>query len=149
MDNVGNSKSNDGKKQLPTDKPMAGGGEPEASDGSFFIAGLCASAGGLEAFEEFFKNLPPDTGMGFVIVSHLDPTKKDIMPDLVQRIMKFGGFTTMEAELVARKFEQQMPDDFEAALKVERARFYDQARQNYLSTMYNRGIIPYQQYVKN
>ncbi len=64
-------------------------GEPNASDGQFFIVGLGGSAGGFEAYEEFFKNLPPDTGMGFVLVSHLDPEKVDLLPDLIQR------YTTM------------------------------------------------------
>jgi two-component system CheB/CheR fusion protein len=57
----------------------------EAKERQFFIAGLGGSAGGLEAFEEFFKKLSPDTGIGYVLITHLDPTKKDIMPELIQR----------------------------------------------------------------
>ena len=38
---------------------------------SFPIVGIGASAGGLEAFTEFLKNLPSDTGMAFVFVQHL------------------------------------------------------------------------------
>ena len=51
-----------------------------------YIVGIGASAGGLEAFEEFFKNMPSDTGLAFVLVSHLDPTHKALMPELLQRI---------------------------------------------------------------
>jgi two-component system, chemotaxis family, CheB/CheR fusion protein len=40
---------------------------------NFRVVGIGASAGGLEAFEEFFSNLPPDSGMAFVIVQHLGP----------------------------------------------------------------------------
>jgi two-component system CheB/CheR fusion protein len=40
---------------------------------SFPIVGVGASAGGLEAFTDLLKNLPTDTGMGFVLVQHLDP----------------------------------------------------------------------------
>lgn len=50
-----------------------------------YVVGMGASAGGLEAFEEFFKNMPPDTGMAFVLVPHLDPTHKGLMPELIQR----------------------------------------------------------------
>lgn len=50
------------------------------------IVGMGGSAGGLEAFEEFFGNMPSDSGLAFVIVSHLDPTHKGIMPELLQRI---------------------------------------------------------------
>ena len=37
------------------------------------------SAGALEAFEQFFSKCPPDTGVAFVLVPHLDPTHKGIM----------------------------------------------------------------------
>ena len=37
------------------------------------IVGIGASAGGLEAFELFFRACPADSGMAFVLVSHLDP----------------------------------------------------------------------------
>ena len=52
---------------------------------AFPIVGLGASAGGLEALEQFLKNVPPASGMAFVIVSHLDPVRKGIMPELLQR----------------------------------------------------------------
>lgn len=42
------------------------------------------SAGGLKAFEQFFCNIPPDTGMAFVLLQHLDPTHKCILPELIQ-----------------------------------------------------------------
>lgn len=53
---------------------------------SFYIVGMGGSAGSLEAFEEFFRNMPADTGLAFVIVSHLDPTHKGIMPELLERV---------------------------------------------------------------
>src|SRR5512140_2417946 len=52
---------------------------------SFPIVGIGASAGGLEALEEFLRHVPTDSGMAFVIVQHLDPTHKGIMPELLQR----------------------------------------------------------------
>src|SRR5512140_1273218 len=52
---------------------------------SFPIVGIGASAGGLEALEEFLRHVPTDSGMAFVIVQHPDPTHKGIMPELLQR----------------------------------------------------------------
>ena len=52
----------------------------------FPIVGIGASAGGLEALEQFFKNMPGNNGMGFVVIQHLDPTHVGIMPELLQRI---------------------------------------------------------------
>jgi len=51
----------------------------------FPIVGIGASAGGLEALEQFLKGVPPATGMAFVIVQHLDPTHKGLLPELLQR----------------------------------------------------------------
>src|SRR5947208_17046533 len=47
------------------------------------IVGIGASAGGLEAFETFFANLPSDTGMAFVLVQHLDPQQPSLLPELL------------------------------------------------------------------
>ena len=47
--------------------------------------GIGASAGGLEALEQFLERVPVDSGMAFIIVQHLDPTRKGIMPELLQR----------------------------------------------------------------
>jgi two-component system CheB/CheR fusion protein len=54
----------------------------------FYIVGMGASAGGLEAFEKFFQNMPNDSGMGFILVPHLDPTHVSLMPELVQKSSK-------------------------------------------------------------
>ncbi|BCA56030.1 MCP methyltransferase/methylesterase, CheR/CheB with PAS/PAC sensor [Nitrospira sp. KM1] len=43
------------------------------------------SAGALEAFESFFSHMPADTGAAFVLVPHLDPTHKGMMPELLGR----------------------------------------------------------------
>ncbi len=61
--------------------------ETPASAGgvSFPIVGIGASAGGLEALEQFLGRVPAGSGMAFVIVQHLDPTHKGIMPELLQR----------------------------------------------------------------
>ncbi|HYN59012.1 MAG TPA: chemotaxis protein CheB [Rubrivivax sp.] len=52
---------------------------------SFPIVGLGASAGGLEAFEQFFRAMPADSGMGFVLVQHLDPSHASILTEILQR----------------------------------------------------------------
>src|ERR1039458_8140080 len=52
---------------------------------SFPIVGIGASAGGLEALEQFLGHVPAGSGMAFVIVQHLDPTHKGVMPELLQR----------------------------------------------------------------
>jgi two-component system CheB/CheR fusion protein len=51
----------------------------------FSIVGIGASAGGLEAFEEFFRHVPDNTGMAFVLVSHLDPDHASMLTEILQR----------------------------------------------------------------
>ncbi len=53
--------------------------------GGFPIVAIGASAGGLEAIEQFLKKMPTDTGMAFVLIQHLDPTHKSILTDLIKR----------------------------------------------------------------
>ncbi|MEM6639439.1 MAG: chemotaxis protein CheB [Pseudomonadota bacterium] len=59
--------------------------ETNASDTASFVVGLGASAGGLEALEEFFNAVPPDSGMAFVVVQHLTPDFKSLMDELLAR----------------------------------------------------------------
>lgn len=49
------------------------------------IAGIGASAGGLEAVTRLVEQLPTDTGMAFVLVQHLDPRQASLLPSLLAR----------------------------------------------------------------
>ncbi|KAB0663821.1 PAS domain-containing protein [Oryzomonas japonica] len=58
----------------------------------FPIVGIGASAGGLEALEQFLGRVPANSAMAFVIIQHLDPTHKGIMPELLQRATGMAVF---------------------------------------------------------
>jgi len=47
--------------------------------------GIGASAGGLEAIETFFKEMPVDSGVAFAVIQHLSPDHKSLMPELLAR----------------------------------------------------------------
>ncbi|HLO66360.1 MAG TPA: chemotaxis protein CheB [Holophaga sp.] len=68
---------------------LAIGGSGRPGEGGAFkgfpVVGLGASAGGLEALDQFFRALPPSTGLAFVIIQHLDPTRPGVVPELLQR----------------------------------------------------------------
>ena len=49
------------------------------------IVGIGASAGGLEAVTELLKHLPVDTGLGFVLVQHLDPQHESALTQILAR----------------------------------------------------------------
>lgn len=66
--------------------------ESNANSTPFPIVGVGASAGGLEALELLLRNVPDNSGMAFVVIQHLDPTQKGMLPELLQRITKMEVF---------------------------------------------------------
>ncbi|MEM7246462.1 MAG: chemotaxis protein CheB [Acidobacteriota bacterium] len=49
------------------------------------IVGIGASAGGLEALEDFFREMPEDTSLTYVVVQHLSPDFKSLMQEILSR----------------------------------------------------------------
>jgi two-component system CheB/CheR fusion protein len=49
------------------------------------IVGFGASAGGLQAFKEVLENLDPNTGMSFVLVTHMSPDQKSFLSEIIER----------------------------------------------------------------
>ncbi|HEY0686217.1 MAG TPA: chemotaxis protein CheB [Steroidobacter sp.] len=49
------------------------------------VVGLGASAGGLEAFQTFLGAAPPDAGLAYVLVQHLDPNHESMLAELLAR----------------------------------------------------------------
>ncbi|MCA9838306.1 MAG: PAS domain-containing protein, partial [Trueperaceae bacterium] len=56
----------------------------ENKKSKFPVVGIGASAGGLKAFEAFFKHLPENPGMAFVLIQHLDPNHRSELSELLQ-----------------------------------------------------------------
>jgi two-component system CheB/CheR fusion protein len=74
-----NSKRSTKKYQADPASPQ----QPETEKELFPIVGIGASAGGLEAFTQLLSHLPIDTGMGFVLIQHLSPSQKSMLPDIL------------------------------------------------------------------
>ena len=55
---------------------------------AFPVVAIGASAGGLEAYTEFFRALPIDLGMAFVLLQHLDPTHHSLLADIISKTTK-------------------------------------------------------------
>jgi len=73
-------------------EPANGNSQPATADRKeplppqpFPIVGIGASAGGLEALEQFLRHVPEGSGLALVIIQHLDPNHKGMMPELLQR----------------------------------------------------------------
>lgn len=75
-------------EKLPEEPKPNEKGRRKRVSGPLYVVGIGGSAGALEAFEQFFSAMPPDSGLAFVLVPHLDPTHKGMMPELLQRITR-------------------------------------------------------------
>ena len=59
---------------------------PNASlPASFPVVAVGASAGGLEAYTDFFHALPINTGMAFVLIQHLDPKHHSLLAEILSK----------------------------------------------------------------
>ncbi|MCA1945445.1 MAG: PAS domain-containing protein, partial [Desulfovibrio sp.] len=63
--------------------------------------GLGASAGGLEALEDFFQHIPPAPGCAFVLVMHLDPHHKPLLAELLTRHTALQAMQAEEGMAIA------------------------------------------------
>lgn len=52
------------------------------------VVGIGASAGGLDALKDFFRAMPRDTGMAFVVIQHLDPHQVSHLPSVLAKYTK-------------------------------------------------------------
>lgn len=52
---------------------------------SFPVVAVGASAGGLDAFIEFFRSLPVDTGTAYVVIQHLEPSHQSLLTEIISK----------------------------------------------------------------
>src|SRR5262245_29993942 len=76
-------------------KTVSKAASKKSQPSGFPIVGVGASAGGLEALERFLSHMPSDTGMAFILVTHLAPSHVSMLPDLLKRQTKIE---VMQAE---------------------------------------------------
>lgn len=70
------------------------------NDKNTWIVGIGASAGGLDALQQLFDNLPNNTGMAFVIIQHLSPDFRSLMPELLAKHTSMKIFTAEDNQVV-------------------------------------------------
>ena len=88
-----------------------------------FVVGIGASAGGLKAYKAFFAALPPDTGMAFVVISHLNPAAHSQLAQILARHTKMPVTLAASGMQVRANEVYVIPGDADlllesAALKV-------------------------------
>jgi len=88
-------------------------------DGNELVAvvGVGASAGGLEAFKQLLGRLPVDTGMAFVLVTHLDPKHESILPELLAKATQMPVSEVEDGTPVAPDHIYVMPRNTSMAIE--------------------------------
>ena len=89
----------------------------QVGNGLVAVVGVGASAGGLEAFKQFLKRLPVDTGMAFVLVTHLDPKHESILPELLARATQLPVSEVEDGTPVAPDHVYVMPRSASMAIE--------------------------------
>ena len=67
----------------------------QIQSGEPFVVGIGASAGGLEALQQFFCCVPSNSGLSFVVIQHLAPDYKSLMADILG---KYTEMTVIQAQ---------------------------------------------------
>jgi len=80
------------------------------------IVGIGASAGGLEPLEQFIGGVPPDSGLSFVVVQHMDPTHEGILSSLLQRVTAMPVCEATEGTAIAPDAVYVIPPNTELSV---------------------------------
>jgi two-component system CheB/CheR fusion protein len=73
------------------------------------VVGIGSSAGGLEALTALFGEMPPDTGMAFVVIQHLDPRRASVLPELLEKRARIPVVTAKDGVPLARDHVYVIP----------------------------------------
>ncbi len=75
------------------------------------VVAIGASAGGLAAFQELIENLPTDTGMAFVLLSHILRESKSLLPEILSHSTKMPVVQVTEKEQILKNHIYILPPD--------------------------------------
>ena len=90
--------------------------EQKISADGLTVVGIGASAGGLEAFEQFFRAMPTDSGMAFVLVTHLDPNHDSLLTEILQRATAIPVTTVLDQVQVEANHVYVIPPNRDLAI---------------------------------
>ncbi|MGV3662303.1 MAG: chemotaxis protein CheB [Prosthecobacter sp.] len=92
----------------------------------FPIVALGASAGGMTALRELLQVLPEDTGMGFVVVSHLPPDRESSLADILARAASIPVREAEHEQEVKPNHVYVMPPGHDMTLEGGKLRLLEQ-----------------------
>ncbi len=106
------------------------GDMPNSAEQPTHYVGIGASAGGLEAIEQFFANMPPHSGMAFVVIQHLSPDYKSLMVDLVAKYTSMAVAHAEDAAVARPDHVYLIPPNHNLSIEGGRFRLERQSREH-------------------
>jgi len=76
-----------------------------------FIVGIGGSAGALNAYKALLDAMPDETGMAFVIISHMNPTAHSVLAKILQRHTKMSVLVASDAMPILANHVYVIPPD--------------------------------------
>ncbi|HEY4067763.1 MAG TPA: chemotaxis protein CheB [Burkholderiaceae bacterium] len=95
---------------------------PAAPATPFPVIGIGASAGGLEALEEFFKGIPPGLGAAIIVVQHLSSSQPSRLPELLQRVSALPVVEAADELPLAPDMVFVLPPGFDLGIRGQELR---------------------------
>jgi two-component system, chemotaxis family, CheB/CheR fusion protein len=114
-------------------RQLEGGRAPTNTENIKFVAGVGASAGGLESLERFFRSVPIDSGVAYVVVQHLSADHKSLMEELLKRFTRIPVSDARDGEEIVPNHIYLLPPGKEIEMKADRLAVFDRDSERALS----------------
>lgn len=85
--------------------------------GEFFIVGVGASAGGIEALSQFFSHIPENPGTAFIVIQHLHPGYTSRLAEILGRITTLPVMKIQGGEKVLPSHIYTIPEGRKAYIR--------------------------------
>ncbi len=111
------------------------------------VVGIGASAGGLEALQQFLTFLPSNTGMAFVIIQHLAPNHKSLVADILAKYSTMPVTEIKEGMAVERNHIYMIPPKYNVEIEQDKLHLagYDPKKINHPIDVFFRSLaVAYQ-----
>ena len=89
--------------------------------------GIGASADGIEAFRLFFQAMPPDCGLGFMIVLHMAADQKSALAEIIGRWTSLAVTDAADGNQIAPDHVYVVPAGYVCTVQNGRVRLRKQA----------------------
>jgi two-component system CheB/CheR fusion protein len=106
--------------------------DPRTAHAQIPVCGIGASAGGLEALHQFFRAIPTDLGLAYVVIVHLAPDRHSDLPAILRLwttmpVIQVGDHDRVALQpdhifVIAPDRQLELTDTFVAASEFDRPR---------------------------